>query len=73
MENNVQKHNDAANRSEGPPSYLAPAIQSFSPEEFLDLLGPAQGYGGGGGGGRGPHLGDSGSGFRPQRMFPGLR
>lgn len=26
--------------------YVTPKIQTFSPQELLDLLGPAQGYGG---------------------------
>lgn len=46
--------------------YVAPEIQTYSPEEFLNLLGPAQGYGGGGPGSeRG-----IGRGFR---LFPALR
>ncbi len=47
-------------------SYVPPEIQTFSSEEFLDLLGPAQGYGGNTGGGE--RVG--GRGFR---LFPGLR
>ncbi len=47
--------------------YVAPTIQTYSPEEFLDVLGPAQGYGGGSTGG---NERPSGRGFR---LFPGLR
>ena len=36
-----------------PGEYVAPEILTYSPEDFLGLLGPAQGYGGSGGGGGG--------------------
>ncbi len=45
--------------------YVTPEIQTYSPEEFLNLLGPAQGYGGTAGAQR-----RGGRGFR---LFPGLR
>ncbi len=51
-------------------TYVAPTIQSFSPEEFLDLLGPAQGYGGSGGPVTVPV---TRPGLRPPRLFPGIR
>lgn len=56
----------SANRSN--PSaerYVAPVIKTYSSEEFLNLLGPAQGYGGDAPGRRDPGLG--------YRLFPGLR
>ncbi|MDQ7007561.1 MAG: hypothetical protein Q9Q40_10025 [Acidobacteriota bacterium] len=46
--------------------YVAPEIQTYTPEEFLNLLGPAQGYGGGTPGG------ERGIG-RGMRLFPGMR
>lgn len=47
-------------------TYVAPEIQTFTAEEFMNVLGPAQGYGGGG------ESSDEkvGRGFR---LFPGLR
>jgi hypothetical protein len=57
--------------SQNPGEYVAPEILTYSPEDFLGLLGPAQGYGGGGGGGGG---GDGRtSGGRGYRLYPGLR
>jgi hypothetical protein len=35
------------NQSVQPARYEAPAIQTFTQEEFLAVIGPAQGYGGG--------------------------
>ncbi len=58
------KHRDES-RSRTEERYVAPEIQTFSPEQFLEILGPAQGYSGSGPGERG----DS----RGTRMFPGIR
>lgn len=46
--------------------YVAPEINSYSPQDFLEMLGPAQGYGGGGTPGR-TVMG------RGARLWPGLR
>ena len=51
-------------REEG---YEAPEVQTFTPEQLLQVLGPAQGYGGGTGPGR------RGGQGRGHRLFPGLR
>lgn len=53
-------------------TYVPPQIQSYSPEEFLDLIGPAQGYGGGGGSVP-PRDRVGGNAARSPRLFPGLR
>lgn len=47
-------------------AYVAPEIETYSPQEFLNVLGPAQGYGGGS---------ESGSRMygRTVRSLPGLR
>jgi hypothetical protein len=47
--------------------YETPEVQTFTPEELLQVLGPAQGYGGGGPPGRRT------PGGRGHRLFPGLR
>jgi hypothetical protein len=49
--------------------YVAPQIQTFSPQEFLDLLGPAQGYGGG----MKPPSERGGNIGRTPRLIPGIR
>ncbi len=53
-----------------PGEYVAPEILTYSPEDFLGLLGPAQGYGGSSGGESG---GGRSSGGRGYRLYPGLR
>lgn len=56
---------------QGPREYVAPEILTYSPEDFLGLLGPAQGYGGiDSGGGVGS---SRSSGGRSYRLYPGLR
>ena len=47
--------------------YETPEVQTFSPDELLEVLGPAQGYGGGSGPGRRGGVG------RGHRLFPGIR
>ena len=47
--------------------YETPAVQTFSQEELLEVLGPAQGYGGGSNPGRRGGIG------RGHRLFPGIR
>lgn len=49
--------------------YEAPRVQTFSQEEFLAVLGPAQGYGGDGVGPGAP----AGIIERPRRFFVGMR
>ncbi len=56
-----------AARDPGEQGYQAPEVQTFTPEQLLQVLGPAQGYGGGGGPGRRT------GGGRGHRLFPGLR
>ena len=51
--------------------YVAPEILTYSPEDFLGLLGPAQGYGGVDSGGG--SVGSRSSGGRGYRLYPGLR
>ena len=65
---NIDRQQDKGGRGGRPEesSYVAPEIQTFTAEEFLNVLGPAQGYGGGGGTEEDP----VGRGFR---LFPGLR
>lgn len=63
---------DDSEGKEPQPAYVAPRIRSYSPAEFLDLIGPAQGYGGGGGStehGSKSNKGIGGS----NHLFPGLR
>ncbi|UCF67135.1 MAG: hypothetical protein JSV80_15360 [Acidobacteriota bacterium] len=62
----VDRVKDISDRSEDA-AYVAPEIVTYSPEEFLKVIGPAQGYGGGD---PGPGRGDT---DRVRRMFPGLR
>ncbi|RMG46687.1 MAG: hypothetical protein D6718_05175 [Acidobacteria bacterium] len=52
---------------EGSNTYVAPEIVTYTPEDFLALLGPAQGYGG-----HHPPVGGRGFG-RLRRLFPGMR
>jgi hypothetical protein len=47
-------------------TYEAPAIQSFTPDELLEVLGPAQGYGG-------ASSPSDRRQNRGHRLFPGLR
>jgi hypothetical protein len=54
--------------SREPGEYVAPEILTYSPEDFLGLLGPAQGYGG-----SGPSNPGRSSGGRGYRLYPGLR
>lgn len=61
----MEKDNER-NEQEG---YVEPTIESFQPEELMEMLGPAQGYGGGG---RKPPNLRPGWG-RGQRLFPGIR
>ncbi len=49
-------------------AYETPEVQTFTSEQLLEVLGPAQGYGGTGSPGR--RNGNSG---RGHRLFPGLR
>ena len=67
MDKDFDSAQGEVSRTPEPGVYVAPRIQTYSPEEFLDLLGPAQGYGGGS---NGPDQRSSG---RGQRKFPGLR
>jgi hypothetical protein len=56
--------------SQAPGEYVAPEILTYSPEDFLGLLGPAQGYGGGGAPPGSPGRSSGGRGYR---LHPGLR
>lgn len=47
--------------------YETPEVQTFSPDELLEVLGPAQGYGGGASPSRRGGVG------RGHRLFPGIR
>jgi hypothetical protein len=65
----IDRHNESKGGLDGRENdrgYVAPQIQTFTAEEFMNVLGPAQGYGGGGGTEENP----VGRGFR---LFPGLR
>jgi hypothetical protein len=65
----IDRHNENPGGLDGRENergYVAPQIQTFTAEEFMNVLGPAQGYGGGGGTEENP----VGRGFR---LFPGLR
>lgn len=65
MDAKWEKDLRSASRSNSVERYVAPVIKTYSSEEFLNLLGPAQGYGGDNIGRRDPGLG--------YRLFPGLR
>ncbi len=69
MENRLSyEARDASNRNARSESgYLPPRVQTFSPEEFMDLLGPAQGYG------AGTDPPKTRTGGRTPRLFPGTR
>lgn len=66
--NNTWKPDSECDSAE---EYVAPEIQTYSPADFVSLLGPAQGYGGTGGGGGGG--GARSTGGRGYRLYPGLR
>ncbi len=57
----------ASNRQEDR-TWVKPSVKTYSPEELLDLLGPAQGYNGTTNPGRGGWFPGRG-----HRLFPGLR
>jgi hypothetical protein len=55
-------------RNGQPQGYEAPVIQTFSQEEFLAVIGPAQGYN------AGTHPGAPGGNMdRPRRVIVGMR
>jgi len=58
---------EARAETEDREGYQAPEVQTFTPEQLQQVLGPAQGYGGGTGPGRRTGVG------RGHRLFPGLR
>jgi hypothetical protein len=70
----MEKRKPASNEIETTAgAYVEPRIQTYSPEEFLNLLGPAQGYAGNGNGHGHGHGHTTQSAGRGPRLFPGIR